>query len=366
MAEGSVTLLGCGDVGPTEEPIAAYTTLVKPVLATGDIRFGQCERVYSERGSMQIHSEPGPHSRVKPHMATVFSDCGFDVISLASNHSLDWGEDALLDTLELFHKKGIQTIGAGHNIEEARRPAIIEKNGVRVAMLGYSSVSPAGYEAGPNKVGVAPLRAHTYYRVVEPQPGLPPQVVTVPYEEDVEAMVEDITKAKKAAHVVVVSVHWGIHFIPRTVADYQPIIAKAAFAAGADVILGHHPHIPKAIAVHGGKTCFYSLSNFVMSTARRTYLNTITKTFGLTPDPDNPRIAFKGSDRSLIAKVVLTREGVKKVSFLPVLIDKQCRPEVLRHEDPRFDEAVKYLDWVSEEFDHKFVVEGDEVVVAAA
>ena len=80
---------------------------------------------------------------------------------------------ALVDTLDLFHEKGIQTIGAGRNIQEARKPAMIERNGVRVAMLGYSSVSPAGYEAGPSKVGIAPLRAHTYYEAVEPQPGLP-------------------------------------------------------------------------------------------------------------------------------------------------------------------------------------------------
>ena len=366
MPQGSISLLGCGDVGPTEEPMSAYSTLIRPILATGDIRFGQCERVYSERGSMQIHSESGPHSRVKPHMASVFSDCDFNVVSLASNHSMDWGEEALVDTLDLFHKKGIQTIGAGRNIQEARTPAVIERNGVRVAMLGYSSVSPAGYEAGPNKVGIAPLRAHTYYEAIEPQPGLPPKVVTIPYEEDLKSLVEDIANAKKTAHAVVVSIHWGIHFIPRVVADYQTIAAKAIFEAGGDLVLGHHAHIPKAIAVHGGKVCFYSLSNFIMSTARRSFLNTIAKPLGLAVDPDNPRIAFKGADRSLIAKAVFTREGVQKVSFLPVLIDKQCRPEALHQGDTRFHDAVNYMDWVSEDFDHKFVVEGDEVVVIGA
>ena len=366
MPEGNITLLGCGDVGPTEEPMDTYSTLARPILATGDIRFGQCERVYSDRGSLQIHSESGPHSRVKPHMASVFSDCDFNVVSLASNHSMDWGEDALADTIALFQKKGIQTVGAGRNIQEARQPAIIERNGVRVAILGYSSVSPAGYEAGPSKVGITPLRAHTYYEAVEPQPGLPPRVVTMPYEEDLKGMVEDIAKAKKVAHVVVVSIHWGIHFIPRVIADYQPIAAKAAFEAGADLILGHHAHIPKAVAVYSGKVCFYSLSNFIMSTARRSYLNTVAKPFGLAVDPDNPRIAFKDTNRSLIAKTILSREGVKKVSFLPVLIDKQCRPEVLRRGDPRFDDAVNYMDWVSEEFHHKFVVEGDEAVVTGA
>ena len=97
MSENSLVLFGVGDVGPIHEPMAAYSELVRPLLADADIRFGQCERVYSDRGALQLHSG-GAHSRVKPHMASVFSDCGFDVVSVASNHAMDWGEDALLDT----------------------------------------------------------------------------------------------------------------------------------------------------------------------------------------------------------------------------------------------------------------------------
>ena len=78
----SVTLLGVGDVGPIHEPMAAYSELVRATLTSADIRFGQCERVYSERGALQLHSG-GAHSRVKPHMASVFTDCGFDVVSVA-------------------------------------------------------------------------------------------------------------------------------------------------------------------------------------------------------------------------------------------------------------------------------------------
>ena len=97
MAENSVILLGVGDVGPIHEPLDGYSSLVRATLAGADIRFAQVERVYSERGALQVHSG-GDHSRLQPHMASVFSDCGFDVVSLASNHAMDWGEDALLDT----------------------------------------------------------------------------------------------------------------------------------------------------------------------------------------------------------------------------------------------------------------------------
>src|ERR1700716_213714 len=105
MTENSVILMGVGDVGPIHEPMDAYSVLAKPTLAAADIRFGQGERVYSERRALQVHSG-GVHSRVAPHMASVFTDCGFDVVSLPSNHAMDWGEDALLDTIELFQGRG--------------------------------------------------------------------------------------------------------------------------------------------------------------------------------------------------------------------------------------------------------------------
>ena len=368
MTDNSVILLGCGDVGPIHEPMDAYSVLAKPALATADLRFAQVERVYSERGALQVHSG-GAHSRVKPHMASVFADCGFDVVSLASNHAMDWGEDALLDTVDLLREKGMQVVGAGRNLREARRPAIVERNGVRIAILAYCSILQTGYAAGRDRAGIAPLRAHTYYEPFDYQAGVPPRVVTVPYDEDLAGMVEDIAAARKAAHVVVLSLHWGIHFIPRTIADYQVTAARAAFAAGADLILGHHAHTPKAIGVYGGKTCFFSLSNFIMSSTAKTAEQAadFAQRYGVVMDPDYPHLAY-GADakRSLIAKAVLSREGVQRISFLPVLIDKQLRPEILRRGDPRFDDALRFMEWVSEGFDHRFSVEGDEVLVTGS
>lgn len=365
--DNRIVLYGVGDVGPIHEPMDAYSTLARPALAAADIRFGQCERVYSERGALQLHSG-GAHSRVHPRLASVFADCGFDIVSVASNHAMDWGADALLDTIALFDKQGIKTVGAGRNLAEARRPVFIDKNGVRLAFLAYCTILNEGYAAGPDKPGIAPLRAHTYYQCVDYQAGVPPKVVTVPYEDDLAAMVSDITAAKAQADAVIVSLHWGIHFVPRLIADYQPAAAKAAFAAGADLILGHHAHTPKAIGVHGGKTCFYSLSNFIMSSTAKTAdsATAFEKKYGVKLDPDYPHLPY-GSDakRSLIAKAVIGKSGVQKTSFLPVLIDKQLRPEVLKRGDARFEDALRFMHWVSEEFEHKFVAEGDEVVVTA-
>jgi poly-gamma-glutamate synthesis protein (capsule biosynthesis protein) len=362
MAQNSVVLLGCGDVGAVHGPVEPLSKLIQPVLATGDLRFANCERMYSNRGTLNVHGGHH-HARVKPEMASIFSDCGFDVLSVANNHAMDWGPDALLDTIELMRGKGIQTCGGGRNIEEARKPAIVERNGVTIAFLAYSSVVIQGYEATADRPGIVPLRARTSYEHVDYTPGMPPNIVTVPHEEDLRAMIADVAAVKKAADAVVVSMHWGVHFIPRVIADYQPVVAKAAFDAGADLILGHHAHIPKAVSVFGGKVCFYSLGNFIVTSP--TSKSTFFRRHLITADPDYPTMNY-GVDakRSLIAKVVVSRKGIDRVSFLPVLIDKQIRPEALRHGDPRFDDAVKHMEWVSEWHDHRFSIEGDEVLVS--
>lgn len=367
-AVSNLVLLGCGDVGPIHEPMSKYSTLARPTLEAADIRFAQVERVYSERGSLQLQSGDS-HSRLPPHMASIFSDCGFDVVSVASNHAMDWGDEALLDTIDLFRKKGIKAIGAGRNLAEAREPAIVDRKGTRVAFLAYCSVLREGYAAGPNKVGVAPLRVHTYYEPSEYQAGMPPRIVTIPYEEDMANVLEDVAAAKKAADAVVVILHWGLHFIPRTIAGYQPKVAEAVFKAGADLIVGHHAHVPKSIGMFGGKACFFSVSNFMMSAPAfgAEKAKAFEKRYGVKLDPDYPNLPY-GTDakRSLIAKAVIKDKRIDRVSFLPVLIDKELRPEVLRAGDSRFDDMVRYMDWASDDFDHKFRVEGDEVIVGPA
>lgn len=362
------TLLACGDVGPIHEPVSEFCTLASETLAAADLRFAQVERVYSDRGALQVHSG-GRHTRLPPRMVSIFSDCGFDVVSVASNHAMDWGADAMIDSIETLQRQGIKTVGAGRNIEDARAPAIVERNGVRIAFLAYCSVLREGYAAGAHHAGVAPLRVHTYYEAVDYQPGVPPHVVTVPYGDDLAALVEDVRRARSHADVVIVSLHWGLHFIPRAIADYQPTVARSAFAAGADLILGHHAHVPKAVGVHDGKVCFYSLSNFIMSAppASAERRATFEKRYAARLDPDYPNLPY-GIDakRSLIAKAAFTTKGVSRVSFLPVLIDKKLRPEVLKANDGRFADMLQYMEWCSEGFDHVFQMEGNEVVVRGA
>lgn len=363
----AVTLLGCGDVGPIHGPTAPYAAPVRDTLLAADIRFAQVERVYSTRGALHPHSGGG-HSRLPPAMASVFTDCGFNIVSVASNHAMDWGAEALLDTVDLLRERGIQTVGAGRDLAEARRPAVMVCNGLRVAFLAYCSILHEGYAAGPDEPGVAPLRAHTRYEPVDYQPGVPPRIVTTPDGHDLAALVADIRSAREIADKIVLSLHWGIHFVPRLIADYQKTVADAAFAAGAELILGHHAHVPKAIAVHTGKTCFYSLSNFIMSTPAKNAeaAAEFCGRYGVVLDPDYPHLPY-GADakRSLVAKAVMSKTASTRTSFLPVIIDRDLRPEILQAGDPRFADMVSYMEWASDGFPHRFAVDGNEVTISA-
>jgi poly-gamma-glutamate synthesis protein (capsule biosynthesis protein) len=240
--------------------------------------------------------------------------------------------------------------------------------GLRVAFLAYCSILNEGYAAGPDKPGVAPLRAHTRYEPVDYQPGVPPRTVTTPDEQDLAALLADVRAAKEAADKVVLSLHWGIHFVPRLIADYQKTVADAAFAAGADVILGHHAHVPKAIEARAGKTCFYSLSNFIMSAPAKTEeaAAEFCGRYGVVLDPDYPHLPY-GTDakRSLLAKAVMSKTAPTRTSFLPIIIVRNLRPEILQAGDPRFVDMLSYMEWASEGFPHRFRVESNEVTISA-
>src|SRR6185295_12557925 len=110
-----ISLIATGDCGPVHGakdgyPIERYSELVAPVLRTVDLRFTNCERQYSRRGTA---SERAPHGCQPPEMAQIFTDCGFDAATIANNHMYDFGPDALIDTRALLEEKGIRVTGGG-------------------------------------------------------------------------------------------------------------------------------------------------------------------------------------------------------------------------------------------------------------
>jgi hypothetical protein len=213
------------------------------------------------------------------------------------------------------------------------------------------------------------MRVDTFYKPDDWQPGTPPRVVTIPWAQDLDAMRQDVALARSLADAVVVSMHWGIHNIPRMLADYQRVVAREIIGAGADLIVGHHPHIPKGIEVIEGKVCFYSLSHFIWS--QRELGNHVPghaggHRHGVVHDPAYPRLPM-GPDamKSMIGCASVTQRGVQRVSARPVWIDTELRPEVLPEDHPRFAPMVDHLEWMSEGLPHTFTVEGDEVVITA-
>lgn len=374
-ARRSVTLLAAADIGTVPEPQAPYAESVAPVLAAADIRFAQCERSFSRRGTPPgwgrngTGEGEGDHTRLDPRLAEIWRTLNIDVASLASNHTRDWGPDALLDTIDCLESMGIATIGAGADDAAARRPALIERNGVRIAFLAYVSVMRNGEQAGTGRPGLAPMRARTYYEPIDYQPGCPPRILTIPYDEDLRALERDVAAARQVADVVVVSLHWGVHFLPKVIAGYQPIVAHAAIDAGADLLLGHHSHLLNAIEVYRGRVCFYGMGNFMASGKGKGRMpSDYYNLYWYPPDPDaqaDGRYPFpRDSRHALLVKASLTSSGVERVAFLPLWIEGDARPVVLDPDDERFGRVVDYVRWTSDQFPTRFVMDGAEVVVA--
>jgi poly-gamma-glutamate synthesis protein (capsule biosynthesis protein) len=370
--DNTISLYAVGDVAVTRDnPESAFTDTAA-VLNEPDILFGQLEATLSQKGKAK--AEGGPQ-RPHPIVASVLKAAGFDVMSFASNHVMDYGAEGLLDTLNIASEKGITLFGAGKDIYAARQPAIIERKGVRIAFLGYNSILPKGFWATQDSAGCAPLRVRTFYESIDPHhPGTPPEVLTQAYEEDVEAMVEDIRNVRPLADVVVISMHWGIHHMAAKLAMYQQQAGHAAIDAGADLIIGSHPHILKGIEVYKGKVIFYSLGNFVMDSS-------LTKTWPDVParwrkreilynfkiDPEwGPTYPFPAEARkTILAKILVSNKGIESVSFVPGLIRKPNTPQLLSRSDETFYEVVKFLQWSCEDqnLQTKLFPEGDEVVV---
>ena len=169
---------------------------------------------------------------------------------------------------------GKHVIGAGKDAEEARKPAIVERNGVKIAFLAYCSVLRDGQAPGKARRESRRCARTPTTCPEEFQPGTPPQDHHRAVRGGRAALQEDIRKAKQQADVVIMSIHWGLRHVPKTICTYQPPVAHAAIDAGADLILGHHAHSIKAVEVYKGKVCFYSIGNFMTTGATKTAAGT--------------------------------------------------------------------------------------------
>ncbi len=208
---------------------------IEPPLASGDVAVVNVEMAISDRGTPvgKLFTFRAPSSA-----AQRIADAGIDIANLANNHAKDYGAEALKDTIASLEAAGVVALGAGVNDVEAFRHRVLEiDEAVKVAFVGVSRIVPWSFPAGPDSPGIAS-------------------------DEELERVLESVRIASVEADVVIAVVHWGIE-VATCPSDDQRAFAQILFDAGADAVIGHHPHVLQAIEFVDGKLVAYSLGNFV-------------------------------------------------------------------------------------------------------
>ena len=171
-----------------------------------------------------------------PKLVDGLVNAGLDYVSLANNHIRDAGGPGVLQTIKNLTTRGLKVSGAGKDLAAARKPAIMEAGGAKVAILAYDAIA-GGYHATATKIGSAPLNA-TYVK-------------------------QDVAAARKAgADVVIVFPHWGTEYDPTPFTSQQKL-ARMIIDSGADMVIGNHAHWAAAMEIYEGKPIWYALGNFV-------------------------------------------------------------------------------------------------------
>jgi hypothetical protein len=296
-------LMAVGDICPhpswikKEIPVANLFKGVGRTLSKADVLIGNLET------PLTSCFEPTPSKAIdalKAKKEFVFRSCredvapglrdiGFAALTLANNHMLDYQEQGVLDTLARLKSAGILTAGAGENLEAAEKPAVIDSGNRRFVVISASDVVPLNYEATPVKPGIFSMK-------------------------DEGELFSQVTELRKdyPDDVLVVMLHWGVE------AAYAPTVRQKDIAhnlvdAGADLIIGAHPHRVQGVEFYKGKPIFYSLGNFQF-------------------DANPP------GDESVIAKITY-KDGSNdpaEVSVIPVLIGKGGYPRVLKAGEPEY------------------------------
>ena len=204
-------------------------------LVSADYTMGNHEFAFSNRG------EPAEKEyvfREDPELVSALQDMGMDIVSLANNHALDYGQNALLDTMETLQNVSIEYVGAGADYNEAKALKTVELKGKKLGFLAASRVIPTtSWNAESDKPGM-----FTCYDPTE--------------------LLKAIQEAKESCDVVIVYLHWGEER-KEYPEDYERQLGKDCIDAGADLVLGSHPHILQGFEFYKGKAICYSLGNFL-------------------------------------------------------------------------------------------------------
>jgi len=220
-------------IGRGQDPFQPFASL----LRDADLRIGNLECVVATGGTAEIK----PFTfRAEPRTLAVLAK-HFDAFSIANNHSGDFGKAAFAEELGLMQRAGLPYFGGGANLEEAHKPWIVERNGLRIAFLGYDEFKPRSFEAGATRPGVA-------------------------WSGEDEQVLDDIANARLRDHadLVIPFLHWGWEEEGHP-SERQKQFARAMLDAGADMVVGSHPHVTQGAEYYKGKLIVYSLGNFLFN-----------------------------------------------------------------------------------------------------
>jgi poly-gamma-glutamate synthesis protein (capsule biosynthesis protein) len=248
---------------------------IRSELSKADILFGNLESILSNKG-LKVNNYKSIQMRGSPEQINGLANAGFKVLSLANNHSLQHGEEPFLDTLSLLKKNGIEYCGVNLENPLIGKPVVITGKDIKVAFLGYS-LRPRQYFSD------VPLYTEGRMRVIE----------------------SDIAKIRKSVDFVFISLHWGEEFIENPSPEERKI-ARSIIDSGADLIIGHHPHVLRGIENYEHGVIVYSLGNFISD------------------------MVWDGPLReSLIFNCDLTKQGIKNIQLVPVYINNSYQPEIM-------------------------------------
>jgi hypothetical protein len=351
-----ISLMLVGDLILDEPGPDRFFDHARPTLARAAVLAGHVEVPHTVRGWENSRDVPAPAS--DPRNLEALGRAGFHVITLAGNHISDAGPHGITDTMLALQAQNLHTTGAGGNLDESRRPAMLTRGGLRFGFLSYNCVGPRESWATAAGPGCAYVKIITHYELDYAAPGGPPTIYTFADPSSLEDMQNDITELRKQVDILTVALHKGVTHSPATLAMYERPVAKAAIDAGADIVIGHHAHILQGVEVYKGRPIFHGLGNFVTVTralsvdvnsnpARLEWALRRRKLFGFEPDPDYPTYPFHPEARNaMIGWCDVDSGGVRRAGFHPCWIQPDGSPEVLVHDD-RGSAVAAYVEKIS-------------------
>ncbi len=250
------------------------------LLRSADFSIGNLEAPLTKTGTVAANKTYT--FKVPPRFAPAIKESGIDIVTLANNHMLDFGCEGLTNTLAALDSVGVRHCGAGENLQQASAPAILQACGLRVAFVGFTLTFPKEFWATAHSCGTCFAEESLLARVLQ--------------------------ECERAADLTVVSFHWGEEK-RTTPKDYQPQLAHQAIDLGADLVLGHHPHVLQGLEIYKNRLIAYSLGNYVFGSYSQ------------------------DARTSMVLQVTIDKTGLVKAKVSPIAVYNhkvQFQPKLLR------------------------------------